>query len=109
MANTSNVVVVTMNYRFGVLGYIYTAGFGGNFGLKDQIAVLKWVQRNIASFGGDAEKVTLFGQSAGATSTSVLISSAGAAGLFSQAIIQSNPFGLQLKSMYGADACVSRC
>lgn len=65
-----DVVLVTMNYRLGVLGFLSTGDSvaPGNFGLKDQVLALKWVQKNIKNFGGDPQRVTIFGSSAGAGS-----------------------------------------
>lgn len=91
------VVVVTINYRVGVLGFLAhpdlareTAdGSTGNYGLLDQVAALQWVHDNIASFGGDPANVTAFGQSAGAVAASWLITSDSARGLFHRAILQS--------------------
>lgn len=91
------VVVVTLAYRLGVLGFLahpaLSAESGhassGNYGLMDQIAALEWVQRNIAAFGGDPGRVTLVGQSAGAMAISALMTSPRAAGLFHGAIGQS--------------------
>jgi para-nitrobenzyl esterase len=91
------VVVVTINYRLGALGYFahpaLTEAAGdqptGNFGLMDQIAALKWVQRNIAAFGGDPKNVTLFGESAGGMSTLALLATPAAKGLFDKAIVES--------------------
>lgn len=91
----AGVVLVTINYRIGALGFLelghLDAGLAGsgNVGLLDQIAALEWVQRNIASFGGDPANVTVFGQSAGAMSISLLLSSGRARGLFTRAIVQS--------------------
>ena len=93
-------VVVTVNYRLGPLGYfvhpaLERAAPGGpaNFGLLDQMAALRWVQRNIDAFGGDPQQVTLFGQSAGAQSVLALMSSPMARGLFQRAVAQS-PYGI---------------
>ncbi|MGZ5835236.1 MAG: carboxylesterase/lipase family protein [Xanthobacteraceae bacterium] len=91
----AGVVIVTVNYRLGRLGFLahpeltQESGFSGNYGLLDQIAALKWVQRNISSFGGDPSRVTIFGQSAGSISCSVLMASPLAKGLFQRVIGQS--------------------
>jgi len=91
------VVVVTANYRVGPLGFLAhpeltkEAGTSGNYGLLDQIAALRWVQKNIAGFGGDPRQVTIFGQSAGAMSVAALMRSPLAKGLFARAIAQSGP------------------
>lgn len=86
-----NVILVTFTYRLGALGFtcLKTKDAPGNAGLKDQIAALKWVKKNIASFGGDPDNITIFGQSAGGTSTSALIASRATNGLFHKAIVQS--------------------
>jgi len=91
-----DVVVVTVNYRLGHLGCFSHPALDGeegervcNFSLLDQIAALKWVQENIAAFGGDSDNVTLFGESAGARSVLSLLASPKANGLFHKAIIQS--------------------
>lgn len=98
LAETQNVIVVTMNYRLGALGFFAhpaLGGAGGNFGLQDQQMALRWVQRNITSFGGDPSRVTVFGESAGGVSICGHLRSPASAGLFSGAIIQSGPcFGL---------------
>ncbi|MGA2400733.1 MAG: carboxylesterase family protein [Syntrophobacteraceae bacterium] len=91
------VVVVTLNYRLGSFGFLAhpllsaesPSKISGNYGLLDQIAALQWVQRNIAGFGGDPQKVTIFGESAGATSVSLLLVSPMAGGLFHSAIAES--------------------
>ena len=69
----NDVVVVTMNYRLGALGFMATAdkAISGNMGIKDQAMALKWVQNNIANFGGDPSKVTIFGDDAGGASVSI--------------------------------------
>jgi para-nitrobenzyl esterase len=91
------VVFVSFNYRLGRFGFFAhpaltsesTSGMLGNYGYMDQIAALRWVQRNIAAFGGDPRKVTLFGESAGGGSVHILINAPQARGLFQQAIIES--------------------
>lgn len=89
------VVVVTVTYRLGVLGYLGNgATRPANLGLLDQIEALRWVQANIAAFGGDPESVTVFGQSAGGDATAHLMIAKGAEGLFRRAIIQSPPIGV---------------
>ena len=90
-----DVVVVTINYRLGAFGWLYLGGVdpahaaSGNAGLLDQVAALQWVRDNIASFGGDPGRVTVFGESAGAMSVATLMGTPAAAGLFSGAIAQS--------------------
>ncbi|MFT3727091.1 MAG: carboxylesterase family protein [Terricaulis sp.] len=83
------VVLVTINYRLGVEGFVPIEGAPTNLGLRDQLFALKWVQENIAGFGGDANNVTVFGESAGAMSISNLVASPLAKGLFKRAIIES--------------------
>lgn len=86
-----NVIVVTLNYRLGVLGFLClnTPEVPGNAGLKDQVMALKWVQKNIEKFGGDKDNVTVFGESAGSVSVHLLMLSPMATGLFNRAIMQS--------------------
>lgn len=87
-------VVVSINYRLGYLGYFAHESLdeekaGGNFALMDQMQALRWVQRNIAAFGGDPQRVTVFGESAGGANILFLMSSPLAKGLFHRAIVQS--------------------
>lgn len=86
-----DVVIVSFNYRLGRFGFFAHPALegGGNWGLMDQIAALKWVQQNIAAFGGDPAKVTIFGESAGGESVSRLMASPAAKGLFARAIVAS--------------------
>ncbi|HEU5229481.1 MAG TPA: carboxylesterase/lipase family protein [Ktedonobacteraceae bacterium] len=94
-AARGDIVVVTLNYRLGVLGFLYLGEVvgeeyaSGNYGLLDQIAVLEWVRDNIAAFGGDPGNVTIVGESAGAMSVGVLLAMPAAQGLFHKAILQS--------------------
>lgn len=88
-------VVVTLNYRLGALGFLHLDGIfegcegTGNLGLADQVAALRWVQHNIAAFGGDPGNVTVFGESAGAMSIATLLATPSASGLFHRAIMES--------------------
>ena len=93
----TDVVYVTINYRVGAMGWLDTSaleasnpdGAAGNFGLLDQQAALKWVQKNISAFGGNPDNVTLAGQSAGGSNTCAQLASPGARGLLDRAILQS--------------------
>ncbi|KAJ8924064.1 hypothetical protein NQ315_006841 [Exocentrus adspersus] len=90
---TEDIVLVTFNYRLGVLGFLSfedsSLGVPGNAGLKDMVMALKWVQNNITVFSGDPNNVTIFGESAGGASVTLLMLSPMAKGLFHKAIIQS--------------------
>ncbi|WP_165421008.1 carboxylesterase family protein [Bradyrhizobium sp. Leo170] len=94
------VVVVTINYRLGALGFLAHPALtgdspdhvSGNYGIQDQQAALKWVRRNIRAFGGDPDKVTIFGESAGGLSTFVNLVSPTAHGLFHRAIVESGAY-----------------
>ncbi|RKT87731.1 para-nitrobenzyl esterase [Saccharopolyspora antimicrobica] len=85
----AGVVVVTVNYRVGYEGFGWVADAPANRGILDQLAALRWVQDNIASFGGDPGNVTIFGESAGATSVATLVAGSADRGLFRRAIAQS--------------------
>lgn len=107
LARAEDVIVVTVQYRFGPFGYLdfsaYSTDerpFDSNLGLKDQVAALQWVQRNIAAFGGDPDNVTVFGESAGASAVLSLMCAPAAKGLFARAISQSPAPDLTI----GADA-----
>jgi hypothetical protein len=98
LAQKHGVVVVTVNYRLGSLGFLAlptlkaeAEGESGNYGLMDQQAALRWVRNNIVAFGGDPGNVTVFGESAGGFSVCAQLASPAAAGLFHKAIIQSGP------------------
>ncbi len=86
-----NVVVVTFNHRIGVEGYAQLPGVPANRALLDQVAALRWVRENIAEFGGDPGRVTVFGESAGAGAVAALLVMPTATGLFHRAIAQSVP------------------
>lgn len=95
---TQNVIVVTLNYRLGALGFLvarntlHSGRVGGNFGIMDQQLAMQWVKDNIAAFGGDPDKITLFGESAGAMSVGLHTFSMPSSGpLFRAAIMESNP------------------
>lgn len=98
LALVGDVIVVSLNYRLGAFGYLDLSEFGtadrpvqSNLGLRDQLAALQWVHRNIAAFGGDPNNVTIFGESAGAHAVLALLATPAAEGLFHQAIAQSAP------------------
>jgi para-nitrobenzyl esterase len=105
------IVVVTINYRLGALGFLAhpalasaPGGPSGNYGHMDQQAALRWVQRNIRRFGGDPDNVTIAGQSAGALSVLVHLVSDGSRGLFHRAIVQSGSFALTQLSLAQGEA-----
>ncbi|MBM2619585.1 carboxylesterase family protein [Actinoplanes sp. LDG1-06] len=89
LARDGDVVLVTFNYRLGVEGFAAIAGAPANRGLLDQVAALEWVRDNIAAFGGDPARVTVFGESAGAGSVAALLAMPRTAGLFRRAVAQS--------------------
>lgn len=103
------VVIVTVNYRLGRLGFFAHPaltredpnGQLGNYGIMDQVAALRWVKRNIAGFGGDPGNVTIFGESAGAGTVQILMSSPTSAGLFHKAISESGAGGSVLLPIRG--------
>jgi para-nitrobenzyl esterase len=98
LVERGNVIVVTINYRLGVLGFFahpaldVEGHLNANYGLMDQQFALQWVQRNIAAFGGDPDRVTIFGQSAGALSVYSNLASPTAADLFQRAIAESGAY-----------------
>ena len=100
-----DVIVVTVNYRLGALGWMVSIedGLYGNYGLMDQRAALDWVHNNIKNFGGDPNKVTLFGESAGAVMIGLHAMMEGAGVLFQKIIMQSNPMGYSFRSVIVAD------
>ena len=91
LADQGDVIVVTANYRLGMLGYLGLPGLegSGNFGLADQLAALRWANDNAKAFGGDPDSITVFGESAGGTSTCAALTSPDAQGLIDRAIFSS--------------------
>jgi para-nitrobenzyl esterase len=112
LAVEGNVIVVTINYRLGILGYLAdialdaqsATGSSGNYGLADQQFALQWVQQNISAFGGDPEKVTIFGESAGGFSVCANVVSPSSARLFARAITESGPCSSALPTKSEAEA-----
>jgi para-nitrobenzyl esterase len=104
-------IVVTINYRLGALGFLAhpalagrPGGASGNYGLMDQQAALRWVQRNIRQFGGDPRNVTIFGESAGGLSVLSQLASHRARGLFAKAIVESGAYDLTQAPLAAAEA-----
>ena len=103
LAHAADSIVVSIEYRLGVLGFLAlpqlaaTDGGIGNYGIRDQIAALEWVHRNIAAFGGDPAHVMIVGESAGGASVCTLLDAPGAQSLFASAAIESGPCRLELK------------
>ncbi|OQO05525.1 hypothetical protein B0A48_09295 [Cryoendolithus antarcticus] len=102
-ASRGDIVVVTINYRLGTLGFLALedGATNGNFGLADQITALEWVHSHIAAFGGDASRITIAGQSAGAASVRALLASPKAIGKYAAAVPQSNLAGEAYATTYG--------
>lgn len=106
LAKQGDVVVITLNHRLNVLGFLDLSAYGdkyaksGNVGLLDLVAALQWVNKNIASFGGDADNVTIFGQSGGGGKVSTLLATPSAEGLFHKAIVQSGSMLRTMESKY---------
>jgi para-nitrobenzyl esterase len=108
---TDGAIVVTINYRLGALGFLahpalagHPGGPSGNYGLMDQQAALRWVQRNISQFGGSPHNVTVAGESAGGLSVLAQLASPGAHGLFDRAIVESGDFALTQTPLATAEA-----
>ena len=108
IANETGTVVVVIQYRLGALGFLYLGdardgtAVSGNFGLEDQVVAMGFVKANIAAFGGDPARITLMGQSAGAMSISAHMSRGATAGLYTGAIMLSNPHGEAYRDRDGA-------
>ena len=108
-AEQGDLILVTINYRLGVLGFLYLAELAGeayasagNCGLLDQIAAFQWVRENISAFGGDPDTITTFGFSAGAISIALLLGMPAARGLFQRAILES-PLGNEMPNTGAAN------
>ena len=117
LASTQGVVVVTMNYRLGPLGFLGHSGlaaedtthpWAGNYGLEDQRAALQWVQTNAAAFGGDPANVTIFGESAGGFSVCFHMLSPASKGLFARAIVESGSCAIPVPDAAAGNAQATR-
>ncbi|KAF9145927.1 hypothetical protein BG015_011756 [Linnemannia schmuckeri] len=108
LVSRGGVVVVTINYRLGLFGWFENinswarTAIPGNQALRDQILALQWVQKNIASFGGDPSRVTVFGQSAGAHSIRAFLSAPSTFGLYQRVISESDPLDIPFKTSQDA-------
>jgi para-nitrobenzyl esterase len=105
LARTYDVVVVSVNHRLGVYGYLHLGELcgekyasSGNAGILDLVAALEWVRDNIATFGGDPGNVMIFGESGGGAKVSLLMAMPTAKGLFHRAVVQSGP-GLRMLTL----------
>ena len=111
LAKSSDVIVVSVNYRLGALGFMASPELSqsqprrisGNYGLLDQELALRWVQQNVAAFGGDARNVTLFGESAGAFSICAQLVRPTTAGLYARVILESGPCAFPLPALSNAE------
>ncbi len=92
LAEYGDVVVVTIEYRLGAFGFLFGGEVSPNLGLQDQVCALEWIKHHIEFFGGDPANVTIFGESAGATSVAYLLVMPSAKGLFHKAILESGAF-----------------
>jgi para-nitrobenzyl esterase len=112
LVDQGDVIVVTINYRLGALGFLAHPALtaespdhaSGNYGLMDQAEALRWVQRNILFFGGDPFRVTIFGESAGGLSVHSQLASPGSKGLFQRAIVESGAYQLTQPTLATAQA-----
>lgn len=116
LARRGDVVVVTINYRLGALGFLYNEALtddadaaSGNYGMRDQIAALHWVRDHISAFGGDPNNITIFGESAGGMSVGVLMGAPEAEGLFQRAIPQSGAAHHALPQETAEEVCRRYC
>lgn len=102
LASRGDVVVITINYRLSSIGFLALPNttITGNFGIGDQVTALEWIQQNIAAFGGDKDRVTIWGQSAGAGSVRTLLGSPKAIGKFAAAVPSSNLAGLDFATTF---------
>jgi para-nitrobenzyl esterase len=111
LAAAGHVIVVAIQYRLGILGFLAHKDLGansGDYGLQDQQAALRWLQRNIGAFGGDPHNVTLFGQSAGGASVCAAAVSPTAAGLFQKGISESAFFNYNVNTIWATGDCKSQ-
>ncbi|NVM45985.1 MAG: carboxylesterase family protein [Candidatus Lokiarchaeota archaeon] len=112
LASYGDVVVVSFNYRLGALGFLNLPGIPPNLGIQDQVAALKWIKENIEVFGGDSNNITIFGESAGGQSVTILLAISSSKGLFHRAIVQSgaaNPRDFKPeRSIEGAEKFIAK-
>jgi para-nitrobenzyl esterase len=94
------VITVVVNYRLSSLGFLASTSMEGNYGLRDQVLALQWVRDNIAAFGGNPAAITIGGQSAGGMSVGAFLTAPSTGGMFSRAIMESNPLALPFHTRY---------